>query len=209
MAHKLIQWKLVIHGAIDGYSRLIMYLRVANNNRADTALAAFRLGVEQYGLPSRVRTDRGGENVLIGEYMLHTRGTGRNSIIMGRSVHNQRIERLWRDLFCGCICFFYFTFYQLENDGLLDVNSSLDIFAVHLVYLPIIQEHLTQFQNGWARHRIRTEHNQTPTALWIEGIHNLAQENPNHDVLSGLQVRLFSCLMTSQVSEKLEVFLAT
>ena len=33
---------------------------------------------------SRVRTDRGGENVLIGEYMLQTRGIGRNSIIMAR-----------------------------------------------------------------------------------------------------------------------------
>ena len=68
--HKLIRWKLVVHGGIDGYSRLIMYLRVANNNRSDTALAAFQHGIRQYGLPLRVRTDRGGENVLIGEYML-------------------------------------------------------------------------------------------------------------------------------------------
>ena len=92
--HKLIRWKLVVHGGIDGYSLLIMYLRVANNNRSDTGLAAFQHGIQQYGLPLRVRTDRGGENVLIGEYMLQNRGTARNSIIMGRSVHNQRIERL-------------------------------------------------------------------------------------------------------------------
>ena len=51
----------------------------------------------------RVRTDRGG-NVLIGKYMIEQRGIGRGSIIMGRSVHNQQIERLWRDLFSGCIC---------------------------------------------------------------------------------------------------------
>ena len=70
-------------------------------------------GVSDYGLPSRVRTDRCGENILIGEYMLNSRGTGRNSIIMGRSVHNQRIECLWRDLFSGCISFFYYMFYQL------------------------------------------------------------------------------------------------
>ena len=32
--HKLIRWKMVIHGGIDGYSRLIVYLRCNNNNRA-------------------------------------------------------------------------------------------------------------------------------------------------------------------------------
>ena len=69
---------------------------MANSNRFDTAFAAFRHGVSEYGMPSRVRTDRGGENMLIGEYLLQTRGTGRHSIIMGRSVHKQRIERLWR-----------------------------------------------------------------------------------------------------------------
>ena len=30
--HKLIRWRYVIHGAIDGFSRLIMYLKVAPNN---------------------------------------------------------------------------------------------------------------------------------------------------------------------------------
>ena len=33
--HKLIRWKFVIHGAVDGYSRVIPYLLVATNNRSD------------------------------------------------------------------------------------------------------------------------------------------------------------------------------
>ena len=36
--HKLIRWGIVIHGGIDGYSRLVSYLHAADNNRAETAL---------------------------------------------------------------------------------------------------------------------------------------------------------------------------
>ena len=57
--HKLIRWKIVIHGGIDGYSRLIMFLSASTNNYASTVLSAFLDAVEEFGLPSRVRVDRG------------------------------------------------------------------------------------------------------------------------------------------------------
>ena len=142
--HKLIRWRFVIHGAIDGYSRLIMFLKVSPNNRAETVLDAFVQGVEEFGLPSRVRTDRGGENVLVARYMIEhpERGPGRGSAITGRRTHNQRIERLWKDLFLGYVSFFYSLFYSLEE---LDVNCPVDIYALQFVFKPIIQHHLDSF----------------------------------------------------------------
>ena len=63
--HKLIKYPFVIHGAIDGYSRIIMYLSCSNNNRANTVLSYFSKAVQENGLPTHVRSDLGGENIEI------------------------------------------------------------------------------------------------------------------------------------------------
>uniref|UniRef100_A0A1X7VAN8 Integrase core domain-containing protein n=1 Tax=Amphimedon queenslandica TaxID=400682 RepID=A0A1X7VAN8_AMPQE len=57
-------------------------------------LELFRDGVIRLGLPSRVRGDRGGENVQVVEFMVQQSGAGKEAFIFGRSVHNQLIERL-------------------------------------------------------------------------------------------------------------------
>ena len=79
-----------MHGGIDGFSRLIVYLNAATNNRASTVLDSFRQAVYLYGVPSLVRSDKGGENIDVAHYMLTSRRVNRNSHISGRSVHNQR-----------------------------------------------------------------------------------------------------------------------
>jgi hypothetical protein len=88
--HKLVSWKIVIFGGIDGKTRLIFLLRAGNNNRASSLMKCFKEGVEEVGLPSRIRTDKGGENQRIKEYMERHRGMNRGSCLQGTSTHNQR-----------------------------------------------------------------------------------------------------------------------
>jgi hypothetical protein len=80
----LIRWKIVIHGFIDGKSRLVVGLRAHNNNRADTVLHFFKEIISVHGCPSRVRGDHGVENVRVADYMEQKMGPNRGSYIWGR-----------------------------------------------------------------------------------------------------------------------------
>ena len=55
--HKLIRWHIVIHGCIDGYSRMITFLRASTNNRADTVLTSVPRG--NYRIWSSIKSEDG------------------------------------------------------------------------------------------------------------------------------------------------------
>lgn len=207
--HKLIKWRIVVHGGIDGFSRLPVYLKASTNNRAETVLKCFIDAVSEYGLPSRVRSDKGGENVLVSQFMLDhpERGAGRRSFITGRSVHNQRIERLWRDVYVGCISLYYDLFCSLEDDGLLDPVRDSDMYALQYIFVPRINRHLEEFRQSYAHHRLRSEKNQSPFQLWTRGLIEGSGDDAalqgalNNQLVSKLSVVLVSlCLVLVSVS---------
>ena len=168
--HSLVNWGFVIHGGIDGFSRLIVYLHCSNTNRKETVTHLFRSATERYDWPSRVRTDHGGENVGVWQLMEEVRGLNRGSFLAGASVHNQRIERLWRDVFCSVCHTFYYTFQAMEESGLLQRNNSLHKFVLHYIFIPRINKALQSFAAAWNHHPMRTERHWSPFQMWTNGV---------------------------------------
>ncbi|XP_068712785.1 uncharacterized protein [Montipora foliosa] len=127
---------------------MIVFLQCNTNNRASTVLRLFQGEVEEYSLPSHVRSDKGGENVMVELY----------------------IERLWRDLFIRCTFVFYNLFYLMESCGILEAANELHLFALHYVFLPRINRNLQMFQEAYNRAPLSTERGCSATQLWIRGI---------------------------------------
>ena len=137
--HKLIRWRLVTLGGIDGYRCLIVYLHCCSNNRV---LDTFHSAVCKHQLPSRLHSDQGKENQKVAQYMLETRGAERRSMITGSSVHNQRIERLWRDMHRSITVLYYKLFYYMEHHNILNQLNEYHLWALHYVFLPRINRAL-------------------------------------------------------------------
>ena len=176
--HKLICWRLVIHGGVDGFSRCIVYMKCANNNCATTVEDAFLDGVSEYGMPAHVGSDHGGENVEVWRYMLSAYNDP-SCVLTGRSTHNERIERLWRDVSRCVSSDFKDTFNALEAEGVLDPINEVDIFCLHFVFLPRLNKSLADFQGSWNCHPLSTEGNMSPLQLFVEGLGSSECEGPS------------------------------
>lgn len=170
----MIQWRIVIHGAIDGFSRSVVFLKASTNNEAKTVLDLFLKATQVFHYPRRIRTDYGTENVEVARQMLHRYGPQSKPVLTGKSVHNQRIERLWRDVHNYIVQPFKNIFFYLETIELLDRDDEVDLFALHYVYLPRINSAIQQFVLQWNNHSLSGDGGATPLQRWTEGFYQFA-----------------------------------
>ncbi|KAL0066100.1 hypothetical protein AAF712_006932 [Marasmius tenuissimus] len=170
--HGLIKYKIVIHAFIDGFSRFVTGIKAHNNNRADTVLDLFVNAVQTHGSPSRVRGDHGTENVMVAEFMETTKGTGRGSYIFGKSIHNIRIERLWRDVTLGFGAKWKWFFEQLEQHEYLNCANPAHIWLLHFLFLDAINIDAVNWAEAWNHHTMSLKHQRaaTPQQMFVFGM---------------------------------------
>lgn len=110
------------------------------------------------------------ENYEVARFMLNRRGLNRGSMITGRSVHNQRIERLWRDVNIKVVRNFKSLFMSMQDDEILNPLNEIDLFCLHFIFLPRINRAIEEFVLQYNNHPISSCQNQTPVQLFHQGI---------------------------------------
>jgi hypothetical protein len=167
--HKLtVQWKFPIWGAVDGYSRKIMFLEVGNNYKAETVFESFIEACVKFNEPSKICIDKGTENFAMRRYL------GEERAVVVKSVHNSRVERIWRELWTMVIVNYYNIFTELTGpmpSPLLD-NAKF-IFLLHYFFMDSLKKDLHSFQRSFNFKKIRTAGERSPNQMYLDSTVNL------------------------------------
>lgn len=141
-------------------------IRASSNNRASTVLDVFREAVERYGVPSRIRVDRGGENIDTATLMILVRGPNRASAMWGASTNNTKVERIWPEVGSQFARQWKGFFLRLERLHGLNRNNPHHLWLLHTLFLSSINDDCKKFAEVWNSHPISGHgHNQSPNVL--------------------------------------------
>ncbi len=164
---KLKPFGFCIHGAIDGYSRRILWLEVASSNNDPAIISHFFCKYVHLlrGTASIIRADRGTENVNVAAIQRYFRRlpvdefSGEKSFLFGRSTANQRIEAWWSLLRKSCTDWWIKYFKDLRDTGVYQDDDAFHRECLKFCYMGIIQKELHGVARHWNLHRIRPSTN--------------------------------------------------
>ena len=164
---KLKPFGFAIHGAIDGFSRRILWLQVAVTNNDPLIIAEYYLKcVEKHAcVPRILRCDKGTENSTLKllqpffRYNCEDRFAGLNSIILGKSTSNQRIEAWWSILRKQNTDWWITYFKDLRDTGVYDDGNPLHCECLKFCFMGIIQTELDNVVKEWNTYTISAKRN--------------------------------------------------
>ena len=159
---KLKPWGFSIHGCIDGYSRRIMWLRVARSNNLPEYPAMYYLETvkELGGCPVEVVTDLGTENSLLASIQSYFRQNP-DAHRYVPSPRNQRIESWW-SFYSKNRSSWWRTFFQdLEANGKIDMTSETNKECLWYCFSGVLQADCDAVKDRWNTHYIRRSRHNT------------------------------------------------
>ena len=169
---KLKPFGFCIHGAIDGYSRRILWLEVGSSNNNPRIVGKYFLDcVAQVGGTPRIcRGDAGTENVNIAAMQRFFRRNaadafrGDKSFLYGKSVSNQRIEGWWSFLRKSESDWWISFFKDLRDGGLLNDDNYIQMQCLKFCFMPVLRAELQRVAQHWNLHKIRPSKNEDSPA---------------------------------------------
>ena len=177
---KLKPYGFSIPGCIDGFSRRIIWLKVAPSNKHPSVIASYYYSAirEMHGVPTRIRSDDGTENSIIESIQIFLRSAhddefaGIGSFLKGTSPANQRIESLWPQLAKDRPMWWRQFFAELSSLGFIDGSRPIVQECLRFCLMKLLREELEEFKNRWNCHLIAKSRGSTlsrgrPNSLYI------------------------------------------
>ena len=160
---KLKPFGFAIHGAIDGFSRKVVWLEIGptNNNPQVIALYFVKTLLQYRTVPCLLRCDRGTEIVHLEKIQKFLRRNGDdmlaagNSFVYGRSTANQRIESWWAILRRQCMTFWINLFKDMSTVGLINVEDGLHLNCLRFCFSDLIRRDLQNVVSEWNSHALQ------------------------------------------------------
>lgn len=72
----------------------------------------------------------------------------------------------------------------MEDTGLFDCDSELQLWCLHFIYIPYINHSLRTFVDGWSSHPMSSARGFSPLQMWIHGM--LSNYSSGHRVTQEL-----------------------
>ena len=166
---KIKPYGFPLHGAIDGYSRRLLWLKVGrtNNDPAVTAKYFYDCIEELEGCPRLLRTDCGTENGVMATMQCLLRADGEDELAgekshrYGPSTGNQRIESFWSHLRKGCTTWWMNFFKDMSDRGILNLGNVIHMETLWFCFAQLLQQDLDFFSLYWNTHYIRPSRHET------------------------------------------------
>ena len=111
-------------------------------------------------------------------FMLHNEGLNQKTMLVGSSVRDQRIERLWLDVKPLAVCRFKSIFYSVEENDLLDPLNDLHLYVLYFVFLFSVNNALRELLEDWNNYPLSSEHNFSPYQIEPLDLNSYRISNP-------------------------------